>query len=139
MRLIVLSCLLLAATAASAPAQVGPLLWEESFESLDNWVIETGNGSWGWGNGELQYYHANFFHTAEMIEKRTFGNDNTRRELIDAGSIIPLHTHENQSCFNSVFTVYFYFHSINIMTGRILVFISTSILAGTVTAFCGPI
>ncbi|MFC2099186.1 iron chelate uptake ABC transporter family permease subunit [Bacteroidota bacterium] len=28
---------------------------------------------------------------------------------------------------------------INVMTGRILLFISTSILAGTVTAFCGPI
>jgi len=28
---------------------------------------------------------------------------------------------------------------INVLTGRILLFISTSILAGTVTAFCGPI
>jgi iron complex transport system permease protein len=28
---------------------------------------------------------------------------------------------------------------INVMTGRILLFLSTSILAGTVTAFCGPI
>lgn len=38
--------------------QVGELLWEENFNSLDNWIIDTGNGSWGWGNGELQYYSA---------------------------------------------------------------------------------
>jgi len=37
-------------------AQVGDLIWEENFDNLDNWLIETGNGSWGWGNGELQYY-----------------------------------------------------------------------------------
>jgi len=36
--------------------QVGDVIWEENFDNLDNWVIETGNGSWGWGNGELQYY-----------------------------------------------------------------------------------
>jgi beta-glucanase (GH16 family) len=38
-------------------AQIGDLLWEENFTNLDNWIKETGNGSWGWGNGELQYYH----------------------------------------------------------------------------------
>jgi len=32
------------------------IIWEENFNNLNNWVIETGNGSWGWGNGELQYY-----------------------------------------------------------------------------------
>ncbi len=37
-------------------AQVGDVLWQEDFNHLDNWVIETGNGSWGWGNGELQFY-----------------------------------------------------------------------------------
>ncbi len=37
-------------------AQVGNLLWEENFNDLDNWIKDTGNGSWGWGNGELQYY-----------------------------------------------------------------------------------
>ena len=36
--------------------QIGDVIWEENFDNLDNWVIETGNGSWGWGNGELQYY-----------------------------------------------------------------------------------
>ena len=37
-------------------AQLGEVIWEENFDNLDNWLIETGNGSWGWGNGELQYY-----------------------------------------------------------------------------------
>ena len=37
-------------------AQIGELIWEENFDNLNNWLIETGNGSWGWGNGELQYY-----------------------------------------------------------------------------------
>ncbi len=41
---------------ATASAQVGPLIWEEGFDSLDNWIKLTGNGSWGWGNGELQFY-----------------------------------------------------------------------------------
>ena len=39
-----------------AHAQIGNLLWEEDFNDLDDWIAETGNGSWGWGNGELQYY-----------------------------------------------------------------------------------
>lgn len=39
-----------------AHAQIGDLLWEENFTDLDNWIKETGNGSWGWGNGELEYY-----------------------------------------------------------------------------------
>ncbi|MEM7683035.1 MAG: dockerin type I domain-containing protein [Planctomycetota bacterium] len=42
--------------AGAAHAQVGALLWEENFNDLDNWIAETGNGAWGWGNGELQYY-----------------------------------------------------------------------------------
>lgn len=37
-------------------AQVGNLIWEENFENLDNWIMEYGNGAWGWGNGELQFY-----------------------------------------------------------------------------------
>ncbi len=40
-------------------AQIGEIIWEENFDNLDNWIIETGNGSWGWGNGELQYYSEN--------------------------------------------------------------------------------
>ncbi len=42
----------------SLNAQIGELIWQENFDNLDNWIIETGNGSWGWGNGELQYYRA---------------------------------------------------------------------------------
>jgi len=38
-------------------AQIGNVLWEENFNDLDNWMIITGNGFWGWGNGELQFYH----------------------------------------------------------------------------------
>jgi beta-glucanase (GH16 family) len=51
---------LLAATlltgATAAHAQVGDLIWEDDFADLDDWIVLTGNGSWGWGNGELQYY-----------------------------------------------------------------------------------
>ncbi|MDO9694203.1 MAG: T9SS type A sorting domain-containing protein [Candidatus Latescibacteria bacterium] len=39
-----------------ALAQVGDLLWEENFDDLDNWLTVTGNGYWGWGNGELEFY-----------------------------------------------------------------------------------
>lgn len=52
-------CLLITAALLAcsvAHAQVGPLIWEENFETLDNWIKLTGNGSWGWGNGELQFY-----------------------------------------------------------------------------------
>jgi len=37
--------------------QVGELLWEDNFDHLENWNQILGNGSWGWGNGELEYYH----------------------------------------------------------------------------------
>lgn len=40
-------------------AQIGPTIWQEDFNNLNNWIVEEGNGSWGWGNGELQYYNAN--------------------------------------------------------------------------------
>lgn len=43
-------------TVASAHAQVGALLWEEEFADLDDWILLSGNGSWGWGNGELEFY-----------------------------------------------------------------------------------
>lgn len=45
-------------------AQVGPLLWEENFDSLNTelWTIDEGNGCeiglCGWGNQELEYYHS---------------------------------------------------------------------------------
>ncbi len=40
----------------SAHAQVGSLIWQDNFDNLSNWLKVTGNGSWGWGNGELEYY-----------------------------------------------------------------------------------
>ncbi len=46
--------LLIAAEAAHA--QVGNLIWEDNFNNLNNWLKVTGNGSWGWGNGELEFY-----------------------------------------------------------------------------------
>ncbi len=36
--------------------QIGEIIWEENFNNLENWMKITGNGSWGWGNGELEYY-----------------------------------------------------------------------------------
>lgn len=42
----------------SVPAfpQIGDLIWEENFDDLENWNKSVGSGSYGWGNGELQYY-----------------------------------------------------------------------------------
>ncbi len=37
-------------------AQIGDLIWQENFDNLDNWTASTGSGSYGWGNGELQFY-----------------------------------------------------------------------------------
>ncbi|HNT52276.1 MAG TPA: hypothetical protein PKH19_02660, partial [Candidatus Syntrophosphaera sp.] len=54
----VIILLALTLTARPLPGQIGELIWEENFDDLDNWIIETGNGSWGWGNGELEYYQA---------------------------------------------------------------------------------
>lgn len=50
--------LIMIMAAGALTAQIGDLIWQENFNDLDNWIIETGNGSWGWGNGELQYYKA---------------------------------------------------------------------------------
>jgi beta-glucanase (GH16 family) len=44
-------------TISSLQAQIGELIWEDQFEDLTNWNLEMGNGAWGWGNGELEYYH----------------------------------------------------------------------------------
>ena len=54
--LVLLSALALVGVADSAHAQVGSLIWEDNFNNLDNWLKVTGNGSWGWGNGELEFY-----------------------------------------------------------------------------------
>jgi beta-glucanase (GH16 family) len=43
-------------TSGAARAQVGNLIWEDNFNDLNSWLKITGNGSWGWGNGELEFY-----------------------------------------------------------------------------------
>ena len=44
--------------ASSAWAQNWQLVWSDEFNGSigPDWVFETGNGSGGWGNNELQYY-----------------------------------------------------------------------------------
>lgn len=39
-------------------AQMGDIIWQEEFNSInpDVWQFDIGNGNWGWGNGELEYY-----------------------------------------------------------------------------------
>jgi len=49
--------------------QIGDVIWEENFDNLDNWIIETGNGSWGWGNGELQYYKSENIDIVEVEDE----------------------------------------------------------------------
>jgi beta-glucanase (GH16 family) len=56
MRKVLVVAALVLATSGQAYAQVGSLIWEDNFNNLNNWLKVTGNGSWGWGNGELEYY-----------------------------------------------------------------------------------
>ncbi len=66
MKAIFLAVAVLILCASFASAQVGPLIWEDGFEDLDNWLIVTGNGYWGWGNGELEYYSEDNVEIAEI-------------------------------------------------------------------------
>ncbi|HIG58583.1 MAG TPA: glycoside hydrolase family 16 protein, partial [Flavobacteriales bacterium] len=38
----------------------GTLIWADEFDGpdldLNKWTFDIGQGSWGWGNNELQYY-----------------------------------------------------------------------------------
>jgi beta-glucanase (GH16 family) len=52
--------------AGPAGAAVGDLIWADDFVDLDNWIVLTGNGAWGWGNGELQYYTEDNVDIAEV-------------------------------------------------------------------------
>ena len=47
-------------------AQVGDLIWEENFNNLENWTAAIGNGSWGWGNGEVEFYHGDNVEISEI-------------------------------------------------------------------------
>jgi len=55
---LILTALIITLCSVSLNAQIGELIWQEDFNNLENWIIDTGNGSWGWGNGELQFYKA---------------------------------------------------------------------------------
>lgn len=66
MKKCILMVVVLLVGAGAAQAQVGDLLWEDQFTNLDNWIKLTGNGSWGWGNGELEYYHEDNVDVADI-------------------------------------------------------------------------
>jgi beta-glucanase (GH16 family) len=51
-----LTALLVLVFISNSYGQIGNVIWEENFNNLDNWSAEYGNGSWGWGNGELEFY-----------------------------------------------------------------------------------
>ncbi|MBT7119855.1 MAG: family 16 glycosylhydrolase [Candidatus Marinimicrobia bacterium] len=50
-------------------AQIGDVIWEDNFDNLDNWMKITGNGSWGWGNGELEFYQEENVEIAEVPDE----------------------------------------------------------------------
>jgi len=52
----ILTALLVLVFVSNSYSQIGNVIWEENFDNLDNWTAEHGNGSWGWGNGELEFY-----------------------------------------------------------------------------------
>ena len=66
MRSFALAFALLLVATVPAGAQVGNLIWSEDFNSLSNWLTLTGNGSWGWGNGELEYYQGSNVSIADV-------------------------------------------------------------------------
>ena len=53
---LLLMVILLILACENGYGQIGAVIWEEDFNNLDNWISETGNGYWGWGNGELEFY-----------------------------------------------------------------------------------
>ncbi len=63
---LLLVLMMVLAFAGAARAQVGDLIWEENFNTLDSWLKVIGNGSWGWGNGELEYYHSDNVDIADV-------------------------------------------------------------------------
>lgn len=63
---VLLTITLLKLLVLTSSAQVGNVIWQENFNNLDQWIIETGNGSWGWGNGELQFYQADNVSISEI-------------------------------------------------------------------------
>jgi len=76
-------------TSEFTTAQIGEVIWEENFDNLDNWLIETGNGSWGWGNGELQYYSEDNVEISEIPNEpgnnglHIIGKEESGSDIID--------------------------------------------------------
>ena len=66
MRMIIILTAVLLLAGNVAHAQIGALVWEDDFNDLDNWIKITGNGSWGWGNGELEFYSEGNVDIAEI-------------------------------------------------------------------------
>ena len=57
------------------------LVWFEEFDyngapDPSKWTIETGNGDWGWGNGEDQYYRAQNLEVSDGTLKITAKREN---------------------------------------------------------------
>ena len=57
------------------------LVWSEEF-NYDGapdpkiWTVETGNGDWGWGNGEVQYYRSQNLNVSDGTLKITAKSEN---------------------------------------------------------------
>ena len=57
------------------------LVWSEEFNyngapDPKIWTIETGNGDWGWGNGESQYYRSQNLNVSDGTLKITAKSEN---------------------------------------------------------------
>ena len=57
------------------------LVWSEEFDydgvpDPSIWTIETGNGDWGWGNGEVQYYRRENLNVSDGTLKITAKREN---------------------------------------------------------------
>ena len=66
MKRIYLSVLFICMSLNVLLAQIGEVIWEDDFNNLNNWNRVSGNGSWGWGNGELEYYSPNNVTISEL-------------------------------------------------------------------------
>jgi len=77
-------------TAQHAVAEVGALLWEENFDSLNSeiWNVNVGDGCdeglCGWGNAELQWYSESNAYIADVIGEE--GNSALVLEALDEES-----------------------------------------------------
>ena len=65
-------------------AQDWQIVWQDEFNEdiSDDWVFETGYGSWGWGNNEWQYYTSDnaFIRDSNLVIKATLDGQPARRD-----------------------------------------------------------